>query len=69
MAGSLLSPEAERLLAILTPEPVPVSWSQSGRPQFQELHRLGLVELMGWGDRLAVRLTDTGRALRPPVNN
>ena len=69
MAASLLSPEAERLLAILTPEPIPVSPSQYNHAAVRELERLGLIEAQGWGAAVSVRLTANGRALRPPVNN
>ncbi len=62
---SLLSPAAERLLGLLTPEPVELWREQAQQPAVRELERQGLIFIGGgasW-DHVTVRLTYAGREM------
>jgi hypothetical protein len=65
----LLSTGAHRLLRLLTPERVPLSWSDCGHAAVQELERAGLVVLEGGGSATTIRLTPQGRQWGNPAFN
>lgn len=69
----MLSPQALRLIGLLTPEPVEVSTQELGNPALRELVRLGIVKVewvQGKDYTHTIRL-DRSRAqhLRPSVYN
>jgi len=65
---SLLSPGAERLLRLLTPQPVRVSLREGASSVVKELELLGLVEVRFSCDDCAISLTREGGRFSRQVN-
>lgn len=59
MIRTMLSPGAQRLLDLLTPEPITLGYREAMQPAVTELQRLGLITVQ-WGSEICfIALTRT----------